>query len=869
MSLASSMEADGMLEDASPSDVDELLEDSVDMSMAEDGNNNFGRREEAVTAPEEQPTPVGESVTGPSGGAEGAKKRTKAKVSCIPCRQAKMRCDRQEQEPDGICTRCRKTNRECALPEYRKPGRVLGAKNKYQGVDRALRQIESGLKHLHRDDTSADGAITRLLNADASTNFSLASSSGGHGDKAASATDGYLSRNSFSTSAQSGGDAFFLDASNPAHSSTASIPLLPSSSSSINSLLNLPENHSSHTDASHQLPPATNPLGLLAEASSSAAAALVLAPPPSSHELPGKINLNQSLTSLEGLLQGPVDPALSNIPIPTETLLRGLSESIAGCTGKGKERHAEYFRPRICSTIRDIGPAFDPMSLALVTEEEAAEFIEYFFRHVHHFVATLDPNLHTLEFIRKRSSFLLTVLLLCGSYWTPGAGAANKRLELHAARLVRLIQQQNFRSLEIVQGLTIYTSWLPPTEHVSDEKLFGLASFALTMAQELGVEKTIESRMRERPDTEPLLMADLEGLDVREHVIVERIIRNRQRAWLRLWLLESSISVTLGRASIFQETPLIRQDLWYSGREAIPEDYLTCAMVHLRRSLASLSAEVKARLQYRPHEGADWITEFMDATLNPWRRRWVGSELSDISGYMLSAYRYGRLCIMSLGLPRLTMGGSPSASAMPSRLAKDAFSSAVEGIVAGIEQLTVSKYFWHHPNQLSPAFAYMSIVALQLWSPSEPMNPVSFVPSQARLLGLVGHLASLLAKVGTTPSHRNGLDAVYARHLFTVVTSHVTRLQSSSYEHEHPNGLGGHMDGSIHEGNQEGRFELSHNDISVGGSGAVTPMFGLESSSLEPFTNWGADWWLTGGGADFADSWLEREGQGSAKSAWS
>ncbi|KAM0747196.1 hypothetical protein T439DRAFT_328958 [Meredithblackwellia eburnea MCA 4105] len=822
--------------------------DEVWVSSADDGKQDGEGETEAGEA--------SGSTSGSQRNPDGPK--GKQKVSCTLCRQGKIRCDKP---PDGPCSRCTKTGRECTLPAYRKPGRALGAKNKYYGVDRALKQIESGLKRLKRNSGNPDEALAALLDAEGVSTAShppASSSLAGATQNANSAetlaqlpqiTEG-LPESQLSLDLFTSQSLLSLPIELPPHPSTStaniaepfdfSLPVdttvsihdpspkhhqpSPISSKGMRTRSNKGNSVGSPSGSAH---PVSNPLGLLAEASTAAGAG---SPSPPRSPAQAFIIEEDPLRFLEGLLQGPVDSNLSQFQLPDKIVLEGLNSSFQG----GSNEDVVYFKSRISRTIRDIGEKYDPILQALVTEEEARQFFQYFMDNVHKLIATMDAQIHTFEFVRSRSAFLFTTVLLCGSLFIPGSTAACTRLRLHSARLARAIVHEGFRSTEIIQGFMHYISWLPPPEHFSDERIPLNTSIAYTLATELGIDQPLGSTAHLNPTEEPLLQADLEGFDGGHREVVSRLIRNRERIWGRFYLIESTIAVALGRPSMFTETPPLFDNEWHLAEFATGEDHFTAACISLRKSFTLLSADVRARLRCRASEGADWITDFVDATLDPWRQHWIETSSPEIARYLSSIYRYGRLWILSTGLPRLS--NAEETAAIAPKLAKDCLEAALDGISSGIEHHSSTNYFWHFPNQLAPSFAWMSILALHLWTPSEPLNPSCIISSQARLLGVIGHLAGILQTVGTTPSHRNGLSAVYAKHLFAVIKSHLAKLRSAQREEYEMVGL----DQLKHEG----PYNVGA-DVGTMPSGTITPIFGMENAFVQPFSSWGTDWWLT------------------------
>jgi len=69
--------------------------------------------------------------------------------------------------------------------------------------------------------------------------------------------------------------------------------------------------------------------------------------------------------------------------------------------------------------------------------------------------------------------------------------------------------------------------------------------------------------------------------------MTERIIRNRQRLWLHLFLWDSNLSLAFGKATRFSQDYLTRDETWCFHSLATVSDLVTTACVVLRRKMVS------------------------------------------------------------------------------------------------------------------------------------------------------------------------------------------------------------------------------------------------------------------------------------------
>ncbi|WOO83172.1 Protein priB [Vanrija pseudolonga] len=135
----------------------------------------------------------------------------------------------------------------------------------------------------------------------------------------------------------------------------------------------------------------------------------------------------------------------------------------------------------------------DPIELGLCSESEGKELFDRFFAFSHQFVPILDPREDTWDELRRRSPFLLTVLLLAAARAREGAGPPSplsKRFKEHCEHLARLTLFSPVSALETVQALTLLTCW--------GDSTWRLCCHATTIAVDMGLFKCIPYLLRMR-----------------------------------------------------------------------------------------------------------------------------------------------------------------------------------------------------------------------------------------------------------------------------------------------------------------------------------------------------------------------------------
>lgn len=134
-----------------------------------------------------------------------------------------------------------------------------------------------------------------------------------------------------------------------------------------------------------------------------------------------------------------------------------------------------------------------------------------------------DPRLHSLEFVRRSSSFLLAVILAVASTYTRICTSArlHSQLMAHAERLEAFVHKNNLKSVEIIQALCLLSAWSEVPSVLSQDKAWLYISRAIALSVEL------------RLDTALPYCVESDPLYETKHDI---LIRNAHRTWLLLFI---------------------------------------------------------------------------------------------------------------------------------------------------------------------------------------------------------------------------------------------------------------------------------------------------------------------------------------------
>lgn len=175
----------------------------------------------------------------------------------------------------------------------------------------------------------------------------------------------------------------------------------------------------------------------------------------------------------------------------------------------------------------------DPVHCGILNFPVALGLFNSFMRSLNPFISQFDPQLHTFEYVQKRSPILLTSILVAAAraFHPP----LHSRLRDHSEHLLAKSFTQGAKSPEIIQAVLVSTYWKEP----DDVRSWLLVGYAIRMAVELGWHKM-------QPVTAESQEGDTE-ITIREN-------RNLRRTWLILFVYDRrSVSLSLLSTIYFAE----------------------------------------------------------------------------------------------------------------------------------------------------------------------------------------------------------------------------------------------------------------------------------------------------------------------------
>ncbi|SPO27545.1 uncharacterized protein UTRI_10662 [Ustilago trichophora] len=470
------------------------------------------------------------------------------------------------------------------------------------------------------------------------------------------------------------------------------------------------------------------------------------------------------------------------------------------------------------SVRSDVRDEWDPVSAGIMDLETSRILFETFMVKLEALLSFFDPRIHSYQYIRSHSSLLFTTMCWLAATVSdfPTAPRIMNDLKLHIDNvLLPAIYCQNLRSVEIVQGFLMLAAYLRPTQNPSEDRSWTLLGHAIRVATDLDMHSRVLSTSQQfqtLPVSAPTAntsntsagqdrVASESGLAKQQEIWHQR---NKERAWMHIWLHEASSSQYTGRVSLLSKDPIVEFSRgWHLHPEALHTDVVFVALIELRSQLAQ-NKELFRLLSGRagPNSGnttnttnsttsqaaqpsssseADsaWIRHYLDRChrdLSSWEERWVvnpsrsATHPRPLRLELGSLYIcYARMQLLSLPLQWPTL--QPS---MATRIVSDLHSVSIRYLEDFLDR-TSPQRLAHSYNSICVTATYAVVIALKL---TKLAPTYSFINS-ARIVKLVSRVSEYLRKGGNWTSHQSGSSLSYARYI-----DQLLNMESSQQVHQ-------------------------------------------------------------------------------------
>ncbi|KAJ1023213.1 hypothetical protein NDA16_003366 [Ustilago loliicola] len=298
----------------------------------------------------------------------------------------------------------------------------------------------------------------------------------------------------------------------------------------------------------------------------------------------------------------------------------------------------------------------DPITKGILTEPAARALFDLFMLHCNAWSGVFDPSLHTHDFVRKRSSFLYTVLLYVGArhskrptahhlivreqrqehvsesdwniaYVDPVNDRTQKAADDYANQVCRRIHDQarehaarafvdGDRTVLCCQAFFILASWKPLDDGLSVIQV----GYAFRLAMDIQLHAEMPNCVKPNEST-------LDQAGRQRYEAVQRRFRNRQRTFMMLFVQDKSqqISNKITTHSISADNVLVRRcQTWWKHAGSIPTDAFVCASTDIRR-IQGKYVELYDRIEALTSATSDGPSIMMPAFLSDlfeWSARW-------------------------------------------------------------------------------------------------------------------------------------------------------------------------------------------------------------------------------------------------------
>ncbi|KAI0150714.1 hypothetical protein GGR57DRAFT_471317 [Xylariaceae sp. FL1272] len=637
--------------------------------------------------------------------------------SCFNCKKSKVKCVRADGSV--VCTRCSQRSLECTAPQFH-VGRHKGVKNKHSGLEKAVFQIEQALKR-----TRTDSGSEQVNNSEQATELKYLLERSRH----------LLSAERGHRRLSSGAKRRRDDTITSPHNSSVSHSTPQSQSV---------ESHTAESasmkieDDQLNLDDAENPLQLLARTS-------------------------EFLSSIDQ-------------PVGSSTR-RAHNKSLSNrrtVTNVDDDDDLQRFFGRIQPRL-DVGEELDPIELGLITMNEAEALFAYFYDNLAHTRWGIDPVLHTVEFVRKRSAFLFTSIVAASALFSPSAEALHKRLSKHRQKLADLVMTQRYKSVEIVLAFMVNIPWISAGEHWADDETTTYISVASSIALDLYLNKIIlPSAPGSLFSKDNIAMSDQisskRALNVDGFAHIEpgsemgrRLLRRRERTWLSLFVLERGVCLARGRSYMLPNSLLVEHcDHWHLCDLRDTWDGSIVSVAVLRRDLAKLIENLRVICDSFANGASEAsVVERLKAEITMFFDRWYQTwplQIGDREQFTLPPY-----VEILASHTRLSMYSSVINHSSAPLGARHYFRAA--GLSSALNVLRVAVQgegqLRSMPNNTAIMISFAACFALRVSTVADGRGS-KLAPS---IRALIGETIDVLDRIGSTPVQRKGLSCLFAGQL--------------------------------------------------------------------------------------------------------
>ncbi|KAI0781282.1 fungal-specific transcription factor domain-containing protein [Trametes elegans] len=323
---------------------------------------------------------------------------------------------------------------------------------------------------------------------------------------------------------------------------------------------------------------------------------------------PEKLIRSSHRSSFLDVVMNPEPSAAADQPRPIASSSPDRPPSFPKAVSQSPARSLASPQPRPYRDLFDGYVPKDPVAAGLIPDTDVGQYFDLFYLRLNPFINLFDPSLHSAEYVRRRSPFLFTTMLMAScKFFRPSLYPSVKRL---AEELCAFAFIEGEQSVETAQAFACLTYWSETT----DRRTWSYIGMACRMALNLRLNKYVGRRQPNEEDI-PFL---------------ER--RNRERTYLVLFVHDRSLAMQTGKPAMLTEDELVRNArTWHedgcmgSRSEVRPEDVIVAAFVQLRLIGSEGSEAISRRTSpLNPQEmTSEYKKQQLNSKLDDWHQFWL------------------------------------------------------------------------------------------------------------------------------------------------------------------------------------------------------------------------------------------------------
>jgi hypothetical protein len=240
----------------------------------------------------------------------------------------------------------------------------------------------------------------------------------------------------------------------------------------------------------------------------------------------------------------------------------------------------------------------------------------------------------------------------------------------------------------------------------------------------------------------------------------KRLLRTRERVFLALFTLDRGICLARGRPFAVPVCPLIEScDTWHVSQIADKHDGSIISTSVLRRDLVGLITSLReacdsnqaSSMIVNSNTTVKFLKDRIDRFFNNWHSVYDNGQISPYVDILVSHTKLSTYC---------SVFNHPTASSDVKQFFRaSGLASSIDVMRAAVDGEARLKSV---PNNTVIMVSFAACFAMGLSTTTEA-GQRNGLPNQLR--SLIEQTARVLERIGTTPRHRNGISALFGRHI--------------------------------------------------------------------------------------------------------